>query len=78
MAVVYVRYNSELTSLELVCVIYTQKCGTDDRHKEFLPHPDVSFSCWVRTQHGGWLFSLSWTELLSKVAAVGVLSEVRE
>lgn len=80
MSVAHVRYNSKLklTSRELVCVIYIQKCGTGDRHRVFLPHPDVFISCCVSTQHRAWLFPLSWTELLSKVAAVGVLSEGRE
>lgn len=78
MSVAYVSYNPKITSRELVCVTYTQKCGTGDRHREFLPHPDVSLSCWVSTQHCAWLFPLSWTELLSRVAVVGVLSEGRE
>jgi hypothetical protein len=47
MSVAHVRYNSELTSRELVWDIYIQKCGTGDRHREFLPHPDATLSCWV-------------------------------
>jgi len=78
MSAAHVRHNSKITSRELVCVTYTQKCRTGDRHREFLPHPDVSLSCWVMTQQGAWLFPLSWTELLSKVAVVGMLSEGRE